>query len=383
MTDAAPLRIVHVVRSPIGGIFRHIADLATAQAAAGHAVGFVCDSLTGGEFEADKIERLSASLSLGSVRIPIARQIAPSDVTSLAQVRAALSPLQPDVVHAHGAKGGVFGRVVAAWLGRSRPVARFYAPHGGSLHYEKSSLEGRLYFTIERALERVTDAIIHVSDYERLAYLDKVGRPQCPTTVIRNGLTLPEFEPVAARPGAADFVYLGMLRDLKGVDVLLEAIAGLKSQGRAVTVAVVGDGPHEQRYHEFVRLNGLEDEVTFTGPKPTREALAMGRAVVVPSRAESMPYVVLEAIAANIPIVATNVGGVPEIFGPFSNELVPAADAEALAVAMFGTKSDQEAARRAAENRRRHIRGEFSLETMSARIETVYRDGISKRRGMD
>lgn len=380
MTDKEPLRIVHIVRSPIGGIFRHIADLATAQAAAGHSVGLVCDSLTGGAFEADKIEALKPNLSLGSVRIPIARQIAPSDAVSLAKVRKALGPRDPDVVHAHGAKGGVFGRVVAAWLGRTRPVARFYAPHGGSLHYEKASLEGRLYFRVERALERVTDALIHVSDYERRAYEDKVGRPHCPAVVVRNGLAPEEFSPVVAKPDATDFVYLGMLRDLKGVDVLLEATATLAEQGRPSTLTIVGDGPHEQRYRDFVSRRGLQDSVRFLGPLPTREALASGRAVVVPSRAESMPYVVLETIAAGMPIIATRVGGVPEIFGPHADELVAAADADALAAAMADTAADPAGALSAAERRRKHIEGEFSLQNMWSRIESVYRDGISKRR---
>ena len=381
MSAASQLRIVHIVRSPIGGIFRHIVDLATAQAAAGHRVGLVCDSLTGGDFEAAKITKLMPALELGAVRIPIARQIAPSDARSLARVRAALAPLQPDVVHAHGAKGGVFGRIVAAWLGRSRPVARFYAPHGGSLHYDKTSLEGRFYFAIERALERVTDALCHVSEYERQAYLSKVGQPHCPSVVIRNGLTPSEFERVRPANDAADFVYLGMLRDLKGVDVLLEAIARLKAEGRPVTVALYGDGPHEARYREFVARNELDDQVTFAGQRPTREALERGRAVVLPSRAESMPYIVLEAIAAGMPIVATNVGGVHEIFGPFSDELIPAGDASALANAMFAIKRDPTGAAARAEDRRKHIQSEFSLETMSTRIETVYRDGISRRRG--
>jgi len=379
MTDLQPLRIVHIVRSPIGGIFRHISDLARAQAAAGHSVGLVCDSLTGGAFEAAKIADLEPALKLGAVRIPIARQIAPSDAVSLAKVQGALAPLEPDVVHAHGAKGGVFGRVVASWLGRSRPVARFYAPHGGSLHYEKNSLEGRIYFRVERALEKVTDALIHVSDYERRAYEDKVGLPHCPAVVVRNGLTPAEFEPVEAKGDASDFVYVGMLRDLKGVDVLLEATAMLSEKGRPVTVSVVGDGPHEARYHDFVSRRGIGNLVRFTGPLPTREALASGRAVVVPSRAESMPYIVLETIAAGVPILATDVGGVPEIFGPLSGELIPPGNVDALAAAMAELGAEPATARAAAARRREHVSEEFSLEFMSSRIESVYRDGISRR----
>jgi glycosyltransferase involved in cell wall biosynthesis len=381
--DAGPdrgLRVVHVVRSPVGGIFRHIADLATAQAAAGHSVGLVCDSLTGGAFEDERIARLGASLALGVVRLPISRDVSLSDAAALAKVRRALAPLAPNVVHAHGAKGGVFGRLVGAWLGRSGPVARFYAPHGGSLHYAPRSREGRLYFTVERALERVTDSLIHVSGYEKRIYEEKVGRPFCGAAVIRNGLSPEEFEQIEPRPDAADFLYLGMLRDLKGVDVFLAAMKRLHDSGTAATAVVVGDGPDEARYRAFVAQTGLFGHVGFMPPMPARAAFTLARAIVVPSRAESMPYVVLEAIAAGLPMVATEVGGIPEIFGPYSDALVPASDPDALASSMAALLAAPDAAREAASSRRAHIGGEFSLEEMSKRVENVYRVGIENRR---
>ena len=83
---------------------------------------------------------------------------------------------------------------------RGRTVAAFYAPHGGSLHYDTASLSGRVYFAVERALERLTDGLIHVSAYEAETYRRKVGVPRCPAHVVRNGLRPEEFEPVPRRP---------------------------------------------------------------------------------------------------------------------------------------------------------------------------------------
>ncbi|MFD1330863.1 glycosyltransferase family 4 protein [Methylopila musalis] len=370
------LRIVHLVRSPVGGIFRHIADLAEAQADTGHEVGFVCDSLTIGPFEDAKIAALAPRLSLGAHRIPIARHVAPSDITALSRVHGLLSPLAPDVVHAHGAKGGVFGRLVGAWLGRARPVARIYAPHGGSLHYDAGSLEGRIYFRVERALERLTDAMIHVSAYEANAYVEKVGAPRCRTAVVRNGLAPDEFDPVAPDADATDFLYLGMLRDLKGVDVFIEALARLKAEGRAASATIVGDGPDEARYRATVAERGLSELVRFAPSTPARRAFAMGRAIVVPSRAESMPYVVLESIAAGLPIVSTAAGGIPEIFGPYADALVTPGDSAALGDAMAEGLRDPAAAKTQARLLRDHIGDEFSRAGMAARVETVYRDAL-------
>ncbi|MET0315077.1 MAG: glycosyltransferase family 4 protein [Hansschlegelia sp.] len=381
MIDDEVLRIVHLVRSPIGGIFRHIADLIVAQSTAGHQVGLVCDSLTGGPFEAARIEGLAPHLALGSVRLPIARQIGPSDMRAMSHVRDILEPLKPDIVHCHGAKGGAFGRVVGSWLGRSRPVARFYAPHGGSLHYDPKSIAGRIYFRVERALERLTESLVHVSAYEQQTYAAVVGRPRCPAIVIRNGLRPDEFEPVEPDEDARDFLYMGMLRDLKGVDVFIEAIAILAQLDRPATAMIVGDGPDEERYRAMVIEKNLGRLVSFQASTPTREAFRLGRTLVVPSRAESMPYIVLEAIAARLPIVATRVGGIPEIFGPYSDELVPPGDPRALAAAMAASAADRDAALATAESRRRHISSEFSLAEMSSRIENVYRMTIARMRG--
>lgn len=379
MSAPIPLRIMHVVRSPVGGIFRHIEDLAISQAAAGHEVGVVCDNLTGGSFEDERIARLGPHLALGSVRMPMARQVGVSDVGALAKARSILEPLRPNVIHTHGAKGGVFGRIVGAWLGRSRPVARFYAPHGGSLHYRPGSIEGRVYFRVERALERITDALIHVSGYEQVAYAEKIGQPRCDAFVVRNGVRPEEFEPVRPNPDARDFLFLGMLRDVKGVDVLIEALARLRAEGRPSTAIIVGDGPDEALCRSLVAEKGLGDLVTFRPSTPAREAFALGRTIVVPSRAESMPYVVLEAIAARLPIITTRVGGIPEIFGPYASQLLAPDDVEGLHAAMRAALDDPEGAANAAAARRAHIGSEFSVGEMSRRIEKIYQDAIARR----
>ncbi len=379
MSAPTPLRIMHVVRSPVGGIFRHIEDLAISQAAAGHEVGVVCDNLTGGSFEDDRIARLGPHLALGSVRMPMARQVGISDVGALAKARSILEPLRPDVIHTHGAKGGVFGRVVGAWLGRSRPVATFYAPHGGSLHYRPGSIEGRVYFRVERALERITDALIHVSGYEQVAYAEKIGQPRCDAFVVRNGVRPEEFEPVKPNPDARDFLFLGMLRDVKGVDVLIEALARLRAEGRPSTAIIVGDGPDEALCRALVAEKGLDDLISFRPSTPAREAFALGRTIVVPSRAESMPYVVLEAIAARLPIITTRVGGIPEIFGPHSGELLAPDDVEGLRAAMRAVLDDPDGAANAAAARQAHIGSEFSVGEMSRRIEKIYKDALARR----
>jgi glycosyltransferase involved in cell wall biosynthesis len=321
---AETLRIVHCFRSPVGGIFRHVRDLTEAQVAAGHSVGIVCDSTTGGAFEEKLFEGMRHLLALGVQRTPMQRHVGPGDIASAWRTFKIVKELQPNVIHGHGAKGGTYARLFGSLLRVSRSrVARLYSPHGGSLHYDENTLTGKLFFTLERSMARFTDCLLFVSDYERQAYRKKVGEPPIPNVLVYNGVRPAEFEPVADDADAADLLYIGMMRDLKGPDIFIDALAKTEAAlGRRLTAVMVGAGEDLQRYKAQVQRLGLADRVRFLPPMPARQAFALARLVVVPSRAEAMPYIVLETLAAGKPMIASAVGGIPEILGPGSPALV-------------------------------------------------------------
>ena len=368
------MNIVHCFREPVGGLFRHVRDLAEAQHQAGHAVGVVCDASTGGSLDDALLEGLTPFLSLGLVRYPMRRQLAPSDIAAAWRIAGKVRPLSPDVLHGHGAKGGAYGRAIGTLLrATGNRVARIYTPHGGSLHFDPKSGAGRVYFLAERGLGRMTDGFVFVSQYEADTYTAKVGRVRAPASVIPNGLRPEEFEPVVPAPDAADLLFVGTLRELKGPDLFLIALALLREDtGRAPTAVVVGGGEHKSRYVEMAAELGLGDAVTFHDPMPARDAFHLGRVVVVPSRAELMPYVVLEAIAAGLPLIATRVGGIPEIFGPESGRLVAPGEVGELANAMAATLAAPDDARVAADRLKRQIRKGFTVAAMATAVEAVY-----------
>lgn len=376
------LSILHVIRAPLGGIFRHVADLAAAQREAGHAVGLICDSERGDPLQEERISALQADMSLGVTRIPMARSIGPGDLAAIVRVARSLADARPDIMHAHGAKGGLYGRLAAALQRRKgTTVAAFYAPHGGSLHYDPGSLQGRVYFAVERALERATDGLIHVSAYEAETYRRKIGEPRCPAHVVRNGLRPEEFEPVEPAADAADFLFIGELRDLKGVDVFIEALALLEGEGHAPRALIVGPGAAEEtaRYRELANAKVRATRVTFHPSMPARDAFAMARTVVLPSRAESMPYIVLEAAASGMPLITSNVGGIPEVFAGETERLVPPGDAEGLAAAMRTALAEPDRVHAEAMLRRERVKEQFSLAATARRIERIYRDALEAR----
>ncbi len=371
-----PMRIVHCVRSPIGGIFRHIRDLATAQSDAGHDVGVICDSSTGSAFDNSFVEELKPNLSLGLARFPMQRQLTFQDLSATLALYRHVRDLHPDILHGHGAKGGAYARLIGAVLRlRGTKAARVYCPHGGSLHYDPNRFEGKVYHTLERILGRLTDGIVFVSDYEASAYESKVGHPRAKTRMVYNGLTAEEFKPVKADADAADFLYIGMLRDLKGPDLFIEALYNIRLKtGSAPSAHIVGEGPDEARYRKMVSLLGLEKAISFHGALPARKAFKLARNVIVPSRAEAMPYIILETVAAQRPLVATRVGGVPEIFGRYADRLIEPGHIGKLTVAMENALADPEKMRQDAKELRSCLAETFSVDLMSDRITTLYQE---------
>jgi len=371
-----PMRIVHCVRSPIGGIFRHIRDLATSQAEAGHDVGLVCDSSTGSDFDNQLLEELRPKLALGLARFPMQRQLSLQDLSATLSLYRHLRDMKADILHGHGAKGGAYVRLIGTFLKlRGQNVKRVYCPHGGSLHYDPNRFEGRVYHAIERGLGRLTDGLVFVSDYEAAAYESKVGQPKAQSRIVYNGLNPDEFQPVDAAEDAGDFLYIGMLRDLKGPDLFIEALYNIRLKtGEAPKAHIVGEGPDEDRYRNMVAKLGLDRAVTFHGARPARDAFKLARNVVIPSRAEAMPYIVLETVAAERPLIATRVGGIPEIFGRYAHRLVEPGHIGKLTTAMEEALADP--ARMADEAR--ELRGclaeTFSVDLMSDRITTLYQD---------
>ncbi|MEO0545354.1 MAG: glycosyltransferase family 4 protein [Pseudomonadota bacterium] len=382
MTKAS-LKIIHCFRSPVGGIFRHVRDLIDEQVAAGHQVGVICDNNTGGAFEEALFAQLEHKLALGLHRSEMSRSITPGDALVAWRLYRAVSAAQPDILHAHGAKGGAYARIIGSILRLfGHRTARLYCPHGGSVHFDPSKLSAKVYFGLERVMERFTDRLVFVSQYELDAYNAKVGKAHCPSSLVRNGLRPEEFEPVKPDPDAADLLYVGMMRDLKGVDLFLNALPQVVEKTNApVRAVLVGDGPDRDRYRimadDLMAQSNGAVSITFYEPMPAREAFALGKALVVPSRAESMPYIVLEALAASVPLIATRVGGIPEIYGPMADTLVEPDSSASLADAMAERITGRQDLPNS-ETLKRRINENYSSLVMSRDVMSAYQAAMGR-----
>ncbi len=190
------------MRTPVGGIFRHILDLANGQADRGHHVGIIADSLTGGERAANALAQIAPRLKLGVHRRAIRREPLPTDILVWMRFNRLIRRLKPDVLHGHGAKAGAFVRMRAG----SKHHIRIYTPHGGSLHFPLNTLKGAIYSRLERALMDSTDLFLFESAFARNTYQRTIGIPAGPVRCVLNGGTAEEFDPITVAPDATDLV---------------------------------------------------------------------------------------------------------------------------------------------------------------------------------
>jgi glycosyltransferase involved in cell wall biosynthesis len=228
----SPLNILHVLRAPLGGLFRHVVDLAQGQAARGHRVGLIVDSTTGGARAEAALASLAPHLALGVQRVAISRELGASDIAALRRVAGRTSQSVPDVLHGHGAKGAALARLT---LGAPRAI-RVYTPHGGSLVYRPGTIAGGFYRTLEWLLKWRTDLFLFESNYIANLFRAQIGYPPGIVRVVHNGVGEAEFAPIMPRSDATDIVCLGELRPVKAFDVLIQALAILKHKdGRSAS----------------------------------------------------------------------------------------------------------------------------------------------------
>lgn len=363
-------RILHVLRAPVGGLFRHVADLAAEQAKRGHAVGIIADATTGGDAADKKLAALEENLSLGVTRVPMSRDIGNSDRTAIAHVNTRAAGTDANVLHGHGAKGGAYVR-----LSKS-PALKVYTPHGGSLHYSAFSPVGLFYLASERFMKRRTGLFLFESEYALNTFKKKIGTPAL-ARVVHNGIRPEELEPIEPEADAVDFIYVGELRKLKGPDVLIEALSILAKDGWSGSAYLYGEGPDRAALVSGVAKLGLVHQVHFPGAMPAREAFLTGQILVLPSRAESLPYIALEAIGAKLPLVATDVGGLPEIFGIDADRLVEPGNAQALATAMAAMRNEADDALK--ERLHRRVAEKFSVQAMAGGVLSAYADALKRQ----
>jgi glycosyltransferase involved in cell wall biosynthesis len=367
-------RVLMIVESAAGGTGRHVLDLCQGLLARGCDVHLVYSTV-----RIDPLfkHRLTQFKHLPTLALPIRTAPHFTDLAALRAIRQHIRRNGPfDIIHGHSSKGGALARLAA--LG-TRAKA-FYTLHGLiMMDPDLARPKSLFYRAIELLLSFRTSRIIAVSPEESRAAI-RVGLGRHRVQTIPNGVDAQELTPRArARRNIGLFDdeaivigFVGRLVTQKAPQILLRAFALATRVAPNLRLAIVGSGPLEPALRRLADQQALADKVLWLGERDARTVLAALDVFATSSRKEGLPYVVLEAMAAGLPIVATNSAGVEILVEPNVNGVVVPRDAAAaLGLALIGLASDpQRRAAFAQASRRRAAR--FTLDAMVDQTLAAY-----------
>lgn len=304
------------------------------------------------------------------------------DATALIELTRHVRRIRPHIVHTHTAKAGTLGRL-AALLARAPIIVHTY--HGHVFRGYFSPAKTRLFLAIERWLGRRTDRLLAVSETVRAELLALgIGNPER-LLAMPLGLDLERFlgceamrGRLRAELGVGDQAPLvgivARMVPIKAHEVLLEAAARLARDVPAARFLIVGDGERRAELEALAASLRLSDRVRFLGWRPDLDRIYADLDIVaLCSRNEGSPVSLIEAMAAARPVVATRVGGVPEIVEDgVSGYLVPHGDSAAMAAALGALLADPERRRAMGAAGRKRVAPAFGAERLLADMDRLY-----------
>ena len=362
--DAKPpaRRVCLIVESAGGGTGRHVLDLAAGLLAAGDRVTLIYCPLRA---EPGFTGRLATMSALNAYPLQMGRAPGLRDLPRLARLAGLVKRLGPfDVLHSHSSKAGLLTRLIPA-----RGAARLHTPHAvRGMDPSLPRRAARLFDLAERLLARRCDRVIAVSAAEA-THLRTAGLSPGRVVTILNGVPVPDdlaadapqdlarhetefngraIAAIAATTGTGGphaaamhqsnaphvFGFVGRLVPQKGADRLIRAFAALPPCPVPPQLIVIGDGPDLPDLRRLAARLGVAHRIAWPGAAEAGPWYTRFDSLILPSRYEAMPYVLLEAEAAGLPIVATDVAGAAEVVGANGRIVANSEDPAALAAAM-------------------------------------------------
>jgi glycosyltransferase involved in cell wall biosynthesis len=381
------VRVVHVItKLDVGGAQETVLEVASRLDGAHFDVTVVA-----GTRDAPDQAMVDAFATRGVrlVHLPtMGRNASGADLRAFVGLARLFRRIRPDIVHTHSSKAGALGRVAARL---ARVPAVVHTAHGWSFHRGQRAGAYRACVVIERVLARVTDSLIVVAASDRALGEQHRIRPRRGYELIRSGVDLARFartgteERNAARRGLGitdDAPVIGTVTRLsaqKDPATSLLAFAQIRATVPDARLIVVGGGPLSEEAAALADDLGVAAAVSFVGPRrDVPHLLTALDCFILSSRWEGLPRVILEAMAGDVPVVATDVNGVREVVvSGETGVLVAPGDASALAAATVEILTDS--ARRARLTRAARERlDRFDAATMTAEHEALY-DALARR----
>jgi glycosyltransferase involved in cell wall biosynthesis len=371
------VRVLQVVRPALGGMRSHVMQLAAGL----RSFGFDSELACPGDSELVH-DALEAGVQVHPV--PIVGPLRPiRDFVAVISLAEVIRERRPALIHAHGSKASLIARL-ATLISRRTPT--IVTVHNQVLYGGVSRAMRAVYVWMERRFAKRTARIVTVSDALRREWLEIYGLPESAVCTIHNGLELAPFlaggDRVASRArygipqDALLFGLAARFAPQKALDVLVEAGAAVLADDPRAWLVIAGDGPLLEVVRTKARATAVRDRIVFPGFETDVPGLLSALDLYVTSSiTEGLSLALVEASAAGLPIVATNVGGNAEVVDDgVTGVLVPPGKAAPLTSALQRLLKDPMLRRRLGEAGRARAVAEFSEATMLKRTAALYRE---------
>ena len=394
MPGSEPIKILReIARLNMGGPALHVAYLTAGLQKRGYDTTLAAGTLARGE---DSMAFVADGLGIEVVRIDeLGREISPlRDLAATIRIAKLIRRERPQILHTHTAKDGTVGRVAALLAGSRRPPIVVHTFHGHVLRGYFGPLRSLLFRLLERWLAARTTALVAVSPQVRDDLVALGVAPSERFVVIRLGIELDERVAPTQDGRLESRRYLGITGDrfavgwigrmtgVKRTDDVLVAFKRLRDGGVDACLCMVGDGPDrellERRAHEL----GVMRDTLFVGyQEDVAPFYAAFDTLVLPSGNEGTPVSAIEALAAGRPVVATRVGGVPDVIREGEDGfLVDAGDTEQLAERLARLAGDPALRRRMGEEGRARVLPRYAVDRLVDDVDRLYRSLLEASR---
>ena len=383
-----------IARLNMGGPALHVAYLTAGLRDRGYDTTLVAGTLARGE---DSMAFVAEELGIDVLKIEeLGREISPvRDLLATVRLARVIRRERPQILHTHTAKAGTVGRLAAILAGSRRPPVVVHTFHGHVLRGYFDPIRTRLFLALERWLAAHSTALIAVGPQVRD---DLVGLGVAPAerfTVIRLGIELEERVRADENGRAETRRYLGVpaerfvvgwvgrMTAVKRTEDVLEAFKRLRENGVDACLCMVGDGPERERLERRAAELGVIRDTLFLGyQEDVAQYYAAFDALVLPSANEGTPVSVIEALAAQTPVVATRVGGVPDVVRDGEEGfLVDTGDTGGLAERLTRLARDPELRRRLGRSGRGRVLSRYAVERLLDDVDRLYRELLATNGG--
>lgn len=296
------------------------------------------------------------------------------DIKAVLQLRCILREIKPDILHMHSAKAGLVGRLAVAALLRRPGTALTF--HSFVFDERINRRKRALVSWIERRLCRYADKIITVSNALRNEVVMDMRLPTEKLTVIYNGIPFCHVIDMA-KTSKSSVPLVGTVSRLapqKGVEYLIRAAAIVREKFPAARFIIIGDGPFREELENLARKIGVRDSIDFLGFQPDALSIvATFDVFALTSTRETFGLTLVEALSQGVPVVASGVGGIPEIVdGSTTGLLAEPGNLQDIASKICLLLKDKELAERIGRQGSEYVRAHFSAERMVRETENLY-----------